>query len=237
MVICRINCPVNHRERVIDITGPHARSRNGYIYILTLIDYFSKWAEAYPMRKQEATTVANILVNRVLCHFGAPGQIVTDQSANFQSALFKDLCARLGTDQVSTTAYKPATNGFVERFHRMLNSMLGKAVSQNQRDWDEHLPAVMAAYRATVQVSTGYTPNHLFLGRENLPQLTSSLVLHRLECLQWTSNEYVDDIQRRLREAYSQARNHLGQAAKRKKHRYGLRVNPCQFKQGDYVWY
>jgi hypothetical protein len=48
----------------------------------------------------------------------------------------------------------------------MLNSMVGKAIKQNQRDWDEHLPSMMAAYRATVQETTGFTSNFLFLGRE-----------------------------------------------------------------------
>ena len=44
--------------------------------------------------------------------------------------------------------------------------MLGKIVSQNQRDWDLCLPGVMAAYRATRYTGTGYSPNMLFLGRE-----------------------------------------------------------------------
>ena len=45
--------------------------------------------------------------------------------------------------------------------------MLGKVVSESQRDWDDKLPSVMAAYRASPHSSTGFTPNRLFLGREN----------------------------------------------------------------------
>ena len=45
--------------------------------------------------------------------------------------------------------------------------MLGKVVSESQRDWDERLPLVMAAYRASPHSSTGFSPNRLFLGREN----------------------------------------------------------------------
>jgi len=44
--------------------------------------------------------------------------------------------------------------------------MLGKAVSESQRDWDERLPLVLAAYRATPHESTGLTPNKLFLGHQ-----------------------------------------------------------------------
>jgi len=69
-------------------------------------------------------------------------------------------------DKRRTSPHKPSTNGAVERFHRTLNSMLAKVVSEQQRNWDEYLPSVMMAYRATQHSNTGYTPNKLFLGRE-----------------------------------------------------------------------
>jgi hypothetical protein len=191
-----------------------------------------------PLRNQEAATVADVLVDKIFGHFGAPLQILTDQGANFQSALFKELYVRLGIDQLRTTAYKPSTNGLIERFHRTLNSMLGKAINQNQRDWDEHLPSVMAAYRATEQESTGFTPNFLFLGREArapVDLLVESPPGH--ESSQWSFDEYVADRQQQLRDAYCLVRNHSGKAAIRQKHRYDLRVKPCRFNGGDYVWY
>jgi len=45
--------------------------------------------------------------------------------------------------------------------------MVAKTVQESQRDWDEKLPFVLAAYRSKVHSSTGFTPNKLFLGREN----------------------------------------------------------------------
>jgi len=44
--------------------------------------------------------------------------------------------------------------------------MLGKVVSESQRDWDDRLPAVLAAFRSSLHESTGYTPNRLFMGRQ-----------------------------------------------------------------------
>ena len=50
-------------ERVgIDITGPHPKSTRGNIYMLTVMDYFSKWADAFPIRNQEASTIAKVLL-------------------------------------------------------------------------------------------------------------------------------------------------------------------------------
>jgi len=39
-------------------------------------------------------------------------------------------------------------------------------VSESQRDWDDRLPTVLAAYRASPHESAGFTQNRLFLGRE-----------------------------------------------------------------------
>jgi len=153
-------------ERIgVDITGPHPRSKDGYIYILTFVDYFTKFADAFPLRNQEAATVAKVLIDHVFAYFGTPLQILTDRGRNFESDLFAELCCRFEIDHVTTTAYKPSTNGLVERFHCTVNSILAKVVNEKQRDWDEHLPYAVAAYRATPHESTGYTPNVLFLSR------------------------------------------------------------------------
>jgi transposase InsO family protein len=78
-----------------------------------------------------------------------------------------ELCRAFQIEKIRTTSYKPSTNGAVERFHRTLNSMLGKVVEESQRDWDHRLYEVMAAYRSTVHQSTGFSPNFLVYGREN----------------------------------------------------------------------
>ena len=69
-------------------------------------------------------------------------------------------------DKIRTSPYRLACNGMLERYHRTLNSMLGKIVEENQSDWDTKVQFVMAAYRASVREAPGYTPNFLTLGRE-----------------------------------------------------------------------
>ena len=56
----------------IDITGPHPRSLKGYVYMLTVYDHFSKWAEALPIRNHTAPVVATALFTNVLLRFGMP---------------------------------------------------------------------------------------------------------------------------------------------------------------------
>jgi len=142
----------------IDVTGPNRTSSKGNSYVLTVIDHFTKWNELFPMRNQEAATVARILVDRVFCIFGCPLQILTDQGPNFESALFQELCQLLYVDKIRTTPYKPSTNGNIERFNATMHGMLAKLVAENQCDWDQHLPAVAFAYHTSVQEVTGFTP-------------------------------------------------------------------------------
>jgi len=138
----------------LDITSPHPRSSKSNEYILTLVNHFSHWSEALPLRNHKATTVARALVTHMFSRYGPPMQILTDQGPEFESELFCSLLEWMGVEKLRTTAYHFSCNGMVERFHRTLNSMISKVVADSQRNWDDVLPLVMAAYRATTHEST-----------------------------------------------------------------------------------
>ena len=138
----------------IDLTGQHPRSRKGNVFILTYIDHFSNWAEAISLPNKEMTTVTKALIDNVFTRLGHPSEILSDQGREFDNTLMLELCKRLGIDKIRTSSYKPSTNNTIERFHRTLNSMLGRVIEENQRTWCEWLPAVMAAYRSARHEST-----------------------------------------------------------------------------------
>ena len=52
----------------------------------------------------------------------------------------------------------------VECCNRMLLAMLRAVVSEQQNDWDDHLPAVLSAYRSTTHGSTGLSPYCMVYG-------------------------------------------------------------------------
>jgi len=141
-------------------------------------------------------------------------------------------------DKLRTTSYHPSCNGVVERFHRTLNSMLGKAVNESQRDWDERLPLVLAAYRATPHESTGMTPNKLFLGHEVRMPIDLVMGLPPEESHEgMTAHDYLVKLHRDASEAYQLARKHLRASAERRKKAYDVRVKTEQFNVGDWVFY
>ena len=176
-------------------------------------------------------------MTHVFSRFGAPLQLLTDRGPEFESELFTQLMKWMEIDKLRTTAYQPSTNGAVERFHRTLNTMLGKVVKESQRDWDDRLPAVMAAYRASLHEATGFSPNRLFLGREvRMPlNLVMGLPLDEFQCA--NVDEFVQKSQEQMASAYAIAREHLGVAAQRRKTTYDIRVRQQQFGVGDWVWY
>ena len=150
----------------LDILGPLPLTENGNRYLLIIADYFTKWPEAYAIPNQEAATVARILVNEVICRFGVPLEIHSDQGRNFESALFKEMYSLLGMSKTRTTPLHPQSDGMVERMNRTIEAQLSMFIQDHQRNWDEFIAPLMMAYRSSIHDTTKCSPAKLMLGRE-----------------------------------------------------------------------
>ena len=149
----------------------------------------------------------------------------------------REVCRLLGISKLRTTAYKASTNAAIERLHSTLNNMLGKVVSDNQKDWCSYLPYVMAAYRSTQHSSTGYTPNYLMLGREvkgAVDVLYGTMPDNRTPS---SYDNFAEEVELRMKYAYAVVRENLAKAAQRYAYYYDLRVRPQTFHVGQRVWY
>lgn len=104
------------------------------------------------------------LVTEFICRLGCPSQIHTDQGREFES--FTSICDKLGIDKTRTCPYRPQSDGMVVRFNRTLQNMLCLFVNEHRNDWDDHLPFITTAYRATQHASSNCTPNILMFGHE-----------------------------------------------------------------------
>ncbi|GFX59833.1 retrovirus-related Pol polyprotein from transposon 412 [Trichonephila clavipes] len=98
------------------------------------MEYFTKWPEAYPISDQEASTVAEVLVQHWISRFGVPLQLHSDQGRNFDSAVCKRLCEILANDKTRTTALHPQSDGMVDRLNRTILNSPSLLVSSNQQD-------------------------------------------------------------------------------------------------------
>ena len=121
----------------IDILGPLPVTPRGNKYMVVVMDYFTKWPEAIPIKNQEALTVAEALLENVISRFGVPIELHSDQGRNFESELFSTLMRILGINKTRTTPLHPQSDGMVERFNKTIQDNLSKFVDNNQTDWDK----------------------------------------------------------------------------------------------------
>ena len=147
----------------MDIVGPLQRSHLGNKYVLTLMDYATKYPEAIPLKRIDTKTVADTLV-QVFARLGIPHELLTDQGSNFTSGLMKELLRMLGIKHLKTSPYHPQSDGMVERFNGTLKTMLRKNCD-DPKDWDKMLPFLLFAYREAPHSTTGFSPFELLYGR------------------------------------------------------------------------
>ena len=229
------SCPGYPFERIaLDIMGPMPTTESGNKYILVVGDYFTKWKEAFAIPNQEAKTVAEKLVKEVISRYGAPEKIHSDQGRNFEAQLFQEICVLFNMDKTRTSPYHPESDGMVERMNRTLQNMLAKYVSDHQRDWDEHLPLMMMAYRSSVHASTQYTPFYLLFGHE--VRLPVDVMFGRQPNHKPEVSDYVRNLRDTLEEVHEHAREHLRAAQKRQKDHYDQRIAGEQIEVGDRVF-
>jgi len=220
----------------VDTIGPHPQTPRGSKYILTCVDYFSKWAEVFALPNREAKTIARVLVEQVFSRLGTPISLFTDNAGELGRYLIKEICQLLEIDKQRTSFYRPETNSVAEGFHATLNLMIGRMVSEQQREWDLFLPHVMAAYRSSVHQLTGYTPNYsMFEGEVRAP--VDLVFVTSAEDPLASYDSYTAILKDRKKQAYSLVRNHLGVAAERMKRQYDLKVRPIEFRRGQWVLY
>ncbi|GFS49136.1 retrovirus-related Pol polyprotein from transposon 412 [Trichonephila clavipes] len=188
----------------------------------------------YPIPDQEASTVAEVLVQHWISRFGVPLQLLSDQGRNFDSAVCKRLCEILAIDKTRTTALHPQSDGMVERFNRTILNSLSLLVSGNQQDWDKKLPFFLPAYRSAVHETTGYFPSQMLFGRAL--RLPADLLFSQPPDTPLAPEEYIEKLQARMEEMHHLARYRIGMASEKMKTRYDARATGHDIHEGDKVW-
>jgi transposase InsO family protein len=79
----------------LDILGPFPRAQGGYRYLYVAIDKFTKWVEVEPVCTISARSAVKF-IRGLVCRFGVPNRIITDNGSQFTSGLFWEYCASAG---------------------------------------------------------------------------------------------------------------------------------------------
>ena len=228
---------VGHRwDRVaMDLLDMSVTTTRGNRYVLVMVDCFTRWTEAFPLPDKTAQSVADAFFTNVVCRFGMPIVIHSDQGREFENKILHELCLLGGSHKTRTSPYHPESDGMVERFNRTLLMMLAMFAGKNRDDWDDLLPAVMMAYRSSVHESTGYSPYRLMFGEECTLPMDIGLPAELSQSQEEITSPYAIWVRDALEEAYEQVRLHSGQAVRRQKRLFDRRAVKRIFAKGDWV--
>ena len=145
-----VQIPENPKARFthvhLDLVGPFDPSE-GMKYLLTIIDRTTRWPEVCPLPDASAQTCLNAFINTWVARYGIPLHVTSDRGRQFTSNLWKDMFQRLGIQAHFTTAYHPASNSVIERFHRTLKTALRCRLTGP--NWMAELPWVLLGLRNT----------------------------------------------------------------------------------------
>ena len=211
------------------------KSHRGNQYAIVFCDYLTKWPEVFPTKDQTALTVAQLLVREVIPRHGIPRQLLSDRGSAFLSKLMMEIYKLLGVKKVNTTAYHPQCDSLVERFNRSLIDMLSKTVQTHGQDWDEKLPFVLFAYRASIQQSILESPFYLMYGRD--PQLPTDAILVPEPDRKYVEvQDFRSEMVMGISQAWKLARENIEQAQKYQKSQHDKHAKDPNFKLGDRVF-
>ncbi|XP_070169423.1 uncharacterized protein [Polyergus mexicanus] len=131
------------------------------IYLAIKHFRFSRWPEAIPLTEISADTVSTAFYTHWVARYGAPQTITTDQGPQFEAALFKALTNLISCERIRTSAYHPASNGILERWHRTLKSAI---ICHANENWFEILPTVLLGLRTCFKEDLNASPAEMLYG-------------------------------------------------------------------------
>ncbi|GJX11599.1 reverse transcriptase domain-containing protein [Tanacetum coccineum] len=221
----------------IDIAGPFPEGPGKVKFLIVAMDYFTKWIEAKAVATISGGQVKKFVWDNIVCRFGLPGEIVSDNGKQFSDNPFKDWCEKLNITQRFASVKHPQSNGLVERANRSLGEGIKARLGEGNKNWIEEIPHVLWAHRTMIKSSNGDTPFSLTYGTEAVIPAEIGMPTYRTAVVDVVHND--DEIrlnldlleERRERAAIREAK------AKSKMTRYyNARVRGVTFKPGDYVY-
>ena len=208
----------------MDFHGPIQPVTNrGNRYIRALTDVLSKFVITRAVRDCTGETAARFLKEDVICKYGTPKCILTDNGTHFTSAMMNSLLKELGVTHLYSTPYHPQTNGQIERYNSTMDAKIATLANARKTDWDEKLSFVTFNYNTTIHATTKQIPFEMLFGR--LPILPFD---HQDEMVSLEQDkEHVHKLKEHLTSLTHQAISNILKNQQQYKHRYDQhRSNP-----------
>lgn len=190
----------------------------------------TKFFVSSPLKDATAAETARALVDKLICPYGVPSAILTDQGTNFISHILEEFARIFRIEKYRTSAFHPQSQGGIERMHHTLTEYI-KQFTNEREDWDEILPLATFCYNACKHEAHNYQPYELIFGRKarlpsHMPPKESLII----------SNDYLESLIDDIEHLQRLAGLNLIQAKHRSKYYYDRKLNPKHFREGERVY-
>ncbi|GJV57466.1 reverse transcriptase domain-containing protein [Tanacetum coccineum] len=218
-------------------TGPFPEGPGKVKFLIVAMDYFTKWIEAKAVATITGNQVKKFVWDNIVCRFGLPGEIISDNGKQFSDNPFKDWCDKLNITQRFASVKHPQSNGLVERENRSLGEGIKARLGEGNKNWLEELPHVLWAHRTMIKSSHGDTPFSLTYGTEAVIPAEIGMPTYRTATVDTVHNDEelrlnLDLLEeKRERTAICEAKSKMKMAKY-----YNARVRGVAFRPGDFVY-
>ena len=219
----------------LTIEAPKTSRSQKDVNVLIVTDHFTRYAQAFVIPNQKASTVAKTLWDKFFVHYGFPEKILSDQGHNFESKLLKELCILAQIKKMRTTPYRPEGNGSCEKFNRTLISMLGTLPEEFKSEWVNHVNTLTYAYNCTRSNATGFSPYYFLYGRHPLLPIDIEFGVMTPDLMEVVTLKYVHGLQKRLDYAFKKVADFSRKEALRSKQRYDKMAKTSKLEPGNLV--
>nr|GEW43852.1 reverse transcriptase domain-containing protein [Tanacetum cinerariifolium] len=220
-----------------DIAGPFPEGSGKFKFLIVAKYYFTKWIEAKPVATITSYQIKKFMWDNIVCRFGLPRKIISDNRKQFRDDPFKDWCEKLCIRQHFASVKHPQINGLVKRANHSMGEGIKARLDARSKNWMEELPHVLWAHRITIKSSNGDTPFSLTYGVEavipaeiDMPTLRTA----KVDLIQ--NNEALEINLDFLEERREEAAIREAKSKEKMEKYYNSKVQNTSFKPGDLVY-
>ena len=223
------------RQIHIDLKGP-LRKSGGNVYILVVVDSFTRYTLYIPIEDKKADTVFRALFNNVFCQYGMPFgmRVVSDCGTEFQNELQTEMGRYLGYRKIAVSPWNPRANGMAEAAVKRIKLLLDRHTN-SYRDWHKLLPMAQYLLNTNRHSGIGMAPFTALYGRvaPQVPELENPELRRDLKL-----SPYAQSLAERLEKVHAQIKEESDRL--RLVHRLKSQQSVTHLKEphavGDTVW-
>ena len=137
--------------------GPFPAAVRQLKFLVVGIDYFTKWVEAEALATITEKNIRSFVWRNIICRYGIPRVLVSDNEKQFDNSAFKDFCSKLGIKNHYFSPVHPQANGQVEVTNQSLLKIIKTRFEEAKGIWPDELLSILWAYRTTARTPIGET--------------------------------------------------------------------------------